>query len=98
LERTIVGNFGGSHFFEYTAYGDTINVAARLVASNKRLGTSICVSGDVAARCQGFVGRAIGAEGRSEPIHALEPQTGRPDGVVRSYENGWKAARGEPWY
>ena len=26
----IVGNFGGSRFFEYTAYGDTINVAARL--------------------------------------------------------------------
>ena len=26
----IVGNFGGGRFFEYTAYGDTINVAARL--------------------------------------------------------------------
>ena len=25
----IVGNFGGSRFFDYTAYGDTINVAAR---------------------------------------------------------------------
>src|SRR6516164_7420354 len=26
----IVGNFGGGRFFDYTAYGDTINVAARL--------------------------------------------------------------------
>jgi adenylate cyclase len=25
----IVGNFGGGRFFDYTAYGDTINVAAR---------------------------------------------------------------------
>ena len=26
----IVGNFGGGRFFDYTAYGDTINIAARL--------------------------------------------------------------------
>src|SRR6478752_3614864 len=25
----IVGNFGGGRFFDYTAYGDTVNVAAR---------------------------------------------------------------------
>jgi adenylate cyclase len=74
----IVGNFGGSRFFEYTAYGDTINVAARLESVNKQLGTSICVSGDVAARAEGFVGRPIGdlmLKGRSEPIRALEPLT-----------------------
>ena len=74
----IVGKFGGSRFFEYTAYGDTINVAARLESANKQLGTSICVSGDVAARAEGFVGRPIGElllKGRSEPIRALEPLT-----------------------
>ena len=38
----IVGNFGGGRFFDYTAYGDTINVAARLEAANKQLGTRIC--------------------------------------------------------
>ena len=40
----IVGNFGGGRFFDYTAYGDTINVAARLEAANKQLGTRIYVS------------------------------------------------------
>ena len=40
----IVGNFGGGRFFDYTAYGDTINIAARLEAANKQLGTRICVS------------------------------------------------------
>src|SRR5688572_23294730 len=40
----IVGNFGGSRFFEYTAYGDTINTAARLESANKQLGTFVCVS------------------------------------------------------
>ena len=33
----IVGNFfGGTRFFDYTAYGDTINIASRLEAANKR--------------------------------------------------------------
>jgi adenylate cyclase len=31
----LVGNFGGSRFFDYTAHGDTINTAARLEAANK---------------------------------------------------------------
>src|SRR5579859_3219295 len=44
----LVGNFGGSRFFDYTAYGDTINTAARLEAANKFLGTRICVSAIVA--------------------------------------------------
>src|SRR3954454_8124449 len=72
----IVGNFGGSRFFEYTAYGDTINIAARLEAANKQLGTSICVSGEVAARTQGFRGRPVGdlvLRGRTEAIRAFEP-------------------------
>ncbi len=40
----IVGNFGGGRFFDYTTYCDTINVAARLEAANKQLGTRVCVS------------------------------------------------------
>src|ERR1700737_3689247 len=40
----MVGNFGGSRFFDYTAYGDTINTAARLEAANKFLGTPLCLS------------------------------------------------------
>jgi class 3 adenylate cyclase len=43
-----VRNFGGSRFFDYTAYGGTINTAARLEAANKFLGTHICVSATVA--------------------------------------------------
>ena len=46
----MVGNFGGSRFFDYTAYGDTINTAARLETANKHLGTRICVSAIVAGR------------------------------------------------
>ena len=72
----IVGNFGGGRFFDYTAYGDTINIAARLEAANKQLGTRICVSASVAARVAGFRGRPVGdlvLRGRTEPLRAFEP-------------------------
>jgi adenylate cyclase len=72
----LVGNFGGSRFFDYTAYGDTINTAARLEAANKHLGTRICVSAAAADRAGNFQGRPVGdilLRGRSEPLRAFEP-------------------------
>jgi class 3 adenylate cyclase len=72
----LVGNFGGSRFFDYTAYGDTINTAARLEAANKFLGTRICVSAAVADAAKEFRGRPVGdllLRGRSEPLRAYEP-------------------------
>jgi adenylate cyclase len=74
----IVGNFGGGRFFDYTAYGDTINVAARLEAANKQLGTRICVSAALADKMEGFRGRPIGdlvLRGKSEALRAFEPLT-----------------------
>jgi adenylate cyclase len=72
----LVGNFGGGKFFDYTAYGDTINTAARLEAANKFLGTRICVSASVADGAGNFMGRPVGdlmLRGRSEPLRAYEP-------------------------
>ena len=86
----IVGNFGGGRFFDYTAYGDTINVASRLEAANKQLGTRICVSESVAKRAGDFHGRPIGdliLRGRIEALRAFEPVLpGRyDDPAVKSY-------------
>lgn len=72
----LVGNFGGNRFFDYTAYGDTINTASRLEAANKHLGTRICVSASVAKGAANFHGRPVGdlmLRGRSEPLRAFEP-------------------------
>jgi len=72
----LVGNFGGNRFFDYTAYGDTINTASRLETANKFLGTRICVSAAVARAASGFKGRPVGdlmLRGRSEPLRAYEP-------------------------
>jgi adenylate cyclase len=74
----LVGNFGGDRFFNYTAYGDTLSVAARLEAANKHLGTRICVSDSVVQRIPGFLGRPVGyvtLRGRREALIAHEPLT-----------------------
>jgi adenylate cyclase len=72
----MVGNFGGNRYFDYTAYGDIINTAARLEGANKLLGTRICVSATVAEGTKNFKGRPVGdlvLRGRSEPLRAYEP-------------------------
>ena len=79
----IVGNFGGDRFFDYTAYGDTINVASRLEVANKQLGTRMLVSAALATLVKNFRGRPVGdlmLRGRTEAIRAFEPFAveGRP--------------------
>jgi adenylate cyclase len=72
----IVGNFGGDRFFDYTAYGDTINTAARLEKANKQLGTRICVSAPLAEKAGGFKGRPVGdlvLRGKTEALRGFEP-------------------------
>ena len=75
----IVGNFGGGRLFDYTAYGDTINAAARLEAVNKQLGTRICVSAVAAERAPGFIGRPVGdlrLRGRTRAVARLRAAGG----------------------
>src|SRR5471032_2997701 len=82
----IVGNFGGGRFFDYTAYGDTINIAARLEAANKQLGTRICVSAILAGKVEDFKGRPVGdlmLRGRSEALRAFEPLS------AKQYKDAW---------
>ena len=74
--EAVVGNFGGSRFFDYTGIGDTVNTAARLEGANKYLGTRICVSAAAAAHAPGMTYRRIGdlvVKGRAEPLPCVEP-------------------------
>jgi adenylate cyclase len=93
----LVGNFGGGRFFDYTAYGDTINIAARLEAANKQLGTRICVSGSAVDRIAGFRGRPVGnvlLRGRSEALPAHEPLTAErhADSLTGDYDAAYAKA------
>ena len=98
----IVGNFGGGHFFDYTAYGDTINITAWLEAANKQLGTRICVSAILAAKVKDFRGRPVGdllLRGRSETLRAFEPLRAEQyeDPSMKSYLEAFaKLEAGDP--
>lgn len=74
----LVGDFGGGRHFDYTAYGETINLAARLEVVNRTIGTRVLVSATTADRIADFQGRMVGAlllRGTRKPLQAFEPLT-----------------------
>ncbi len=72
----VIGNFGSSSKFNYTAQGDAVNTAARLEGLNKEFGTHICVSGSTKILCDGIEFRPIGSvvlKGKAQSVEVWEP-------------------------
>jgi len=72
----IIGNFGGSNFFDYTALGDTVNTAARLEGANKIFGSHVCISGATVGRATDHLFRPLGRlllAGKTKLVDAWEP-------------------------
>jgi adenylate cyclase len=42
--QAVVGNIGAPEKMEYTAIGDTVNVASRIESENKTFGTTLLIS------------------------------------------------------
>lgn len=102
--RAVVGNFGGSRRFDYTAHGDAINTAARLEAANKRLGTRICAARatvEAAGDAAGLTFRPIGAlelKGKARRVDVFAPaRSASPEaGWAEHYGDAFgRLARGE---
>ncbi len=51
IGKAIIGNIGSSDNFDYTAIGDTVNLAARLESLNKHYNTGILVSENIYQGC-----------------------------------------------
>jgi adenylate cyclase len=72
----IVGDVGIRTKLDYTAHGDAVNVASRLEAANKMLGSSICVGPVAASRCDQSLLRPLGriiVRGRDCAMTVFEP-------------------------
>jgi len=74
----VVGNIGSSRRMDYTAIGDTVNLASRLESATKELGVEILISEYTYNALRGvFRFREMGSvrvRGRSEPVLTYTPE------------------------
>ncbi|MBX7067178.1 MAG: hypothetical protein K1X28_08105 [Parachlamydiales bacterium] len=72
----MVGNFGSNERLDYTAIGDTVNVASRLEKLSKQLGVQILIGPDTASAVEKFMDvrplKSVHVEGREAPLLVYE--------------------------
>ena len=74
--EAVVGNLGSSKRMEFTAIGDTVNVASRLEGETKTLDCVIVASGETVRAAGDIVStgkhQSLKVKGRAEPVDAYE--------------------------
>ncbi len=71
-----VGNFGSQSRMDFTALGDTVNIAARTEGVNKYFGTRICCTQEIMQGCPGLSFLPIGEvilKGKEQAVALYQP-------------------------
>jgi adenylate cyclase len=71
----MLGTVGTGRHFEYRAVGDVVNTTNRIQGANKKLGTRLLLSGEVAEGLDDFMIRPFGdflLVGKSSPVNLVE--------------------------
>jgi adenylate cyclase len=100
--QAVVGNMGADNRFDYTAIGDSVNLASRLESLTKRYGVPVIVSGDTRQRSRGeFHFRELDlvrVKGKQQPVAIFElrgapyPRQEQYDQALSLYRRGEFAA------
>lgn len=96
--KTVVGNMGSKHKYNYTVMGDMVNLAARLEGANKPYGTYLMISEFTLTEVEDIVDVReldyLAVKGKNEPVRVFEvlEEAGKvPEVVARAmqeYEAG----------